>query len=472
MGRITKLELDNLTPADDGRILREDGGLVGKVRAGTRGITVLFRYDFWLNGKKHDFRLGSWPKKSLADIRKARDAVKPDIQRGIDPGTAKKAERIQAQQEAAEIIRQAEQDQVDSRTVQDLFDLWIADGVARKDGNAELRRLFAKDVLPAIGGKELRALSEDDIRAMLRQQMKRGVTRLAVTTHKEVSQMFGWAEKRQPWRRLLADGNPCALVEINKLLPADYEEERDRILSPAEIRQLANAFQHMDNEYANAADRRKATRPVDHKTRIALWLCLGTLCRIGELLLTRWEHVDLDAGIWFIPRENVKGRRGKKQEQTVFLSDFAKRQFRELHHLTGESDWCFPAKNRRGEDVHVCLKSVSKQVGDRQVQFKNRSKPLKGRAFDNSLVLADGANGDWTPHDLRRTGATMMQELGVSLDVIDRCQNHVLAGSRVRRHYLHHDYRDEKTEAWRKLGDRLDAILAGGAEIVHLRREA
>src|SRR5690606_6986324 len=114
-----------------------------------------------------------------------------------------------------------------------------------------------------------------------------------------------------------------------------------------------------------------------------------------------------------------------------------------------------------GEDTHVCLKSISKQVGDRQIQFKSRSRPLKGRAFDNALVLAGGANGAWTPHDLRRTGATMMQGLGVSLDVIDRCQNHLLPG-RVRRVYLRHDYEAEKTEAWRLLGAKLDSILLDG----------
>ncbi len=69
---------------------------------------------------------------------------------------------------------------------------------------------------------------------------------------------------------------------------------------------------------------------------------------------------------------------------------------------------------------------------------------LQQRPHDDTLVLSDGQYGDWTPRDLRRTGATMMQGLGVSLDVIDRCQNHVLAGSRVRRHYLHHDYAEEK----------------------------
>ena len=98
---------------------------------------------------------------------------------------------------------------------------------------------------------------------------------------------------------------------------------------------------------------------------------------------------------------------------------------------------------------------------DRQCRFKNRTKPLAGRHHDDSLVLSKGIKGEWTPHDLRRTGATMMQELGVTLEIIDRCQNHLLGGSKVRRHYLHHDYAKEKTEAWRLLGERLESILAG-----------
>jgi hypothetical protein len=54
----------------------------------------------------------------------------------------------------------------------------------------------------------------------------------------------------------------------------------------------------------------------------------------------------------------------------------------------------------------------------------------------------------------------MMQALGVSLDVIDRCQKHVLAGSLVRRHYLHRDYAEEKKRAWNLLGDRLSEVLS------------
>ena len=118
----------------------------------------------------------------------------------------------------------------------------------------------------------------------------------------------------------------------------------------------------------------------------------------------------------------------------------------------------------------MSVKSVSKQVGDRQMRFKNR-KPLAHRRNDGSLVLAGGKNGEWTPHDLRRTAATMMQSLRVSPDVIGRCQNHVLPGSKVRRHYLHHDYAEEKLDAWRLLGERIDAILSVG-NVIPLQRAA
>lgn len=87
------------------------------------------------------------------------------------------------------------------------------------------------------------------------------------------------------------------------------------------------------------------------------------------------------------------------------------------------------------------------------------TKKPKNRVFDNSLVLAGGDNGEWTPHDLRRTSATTMQRLGIPNDLIDRCQNHVLGGPAVRRHYLLYDFAAEKRAAWEKLGNHLDIML-------------
>lgn len=58
-----------------------------------------------------------------------------------------------------------------------------------------------------------------------------------------------------------------------------------------------------------------------------------------------------------------------------------------------------------------------------------------------------------------RTGATMMQAPGISLELIDRCQNHVLPGSKVRRHYMLLSYADAKGAAWAALRKKLAIIL-------------
>jgi len=397
----------------------------------------------------------------LEVIRAERDQARIQIKKGVKPRDAKRASKIEAQAQVQAVIVQAARRQEENQPVRAMFDAWLADGVARADGNAELRRSFEKDVLPAIGAMPVKDVTEHELRALLRSMIKRGVYRMATRTYNDIVQMFAWAEKRKPWRGLMTDGNPAELVEVHKILPSgiDPDKPRERILSAEELRELRQTFDDMEAAYVAAPVGQKygTDRPLKKETQHALWICLGTSCRIGELLMARWEHLDLDAGEWFVPADNTK----TGTDWQVYLSPFVCRQFKALKELTGETPFCFPARVVPGEVVkqHVCVKSVSKQVGDRQMQFKHRAAPLKNRRHDDSLVLAGGVNGEWTPHDLRRTAATLMQALGVLPDIIDRCQNHVLAGGRVRRHYMHHDYAAEKREAWNRLSVRLDAIL-------------
>jgi integrase len=252
----------------------------------------------------------------------------------------------------------------------------------------------------------------------------------------------------------LIDGNPSELVEIKKLVPKGYTKERKRMLSIDEIKKLKFIFDSTAQSYLVAPSKYGTERPLKKEVQIAMWLCLSTICRIGELLMTEWKHVDFKERTWFIPAANTKGEQGAKTDQLVYLSDFALDQFKQLQALTGDTSWAFPAIFKEG---HVCVKSASKQIGDRQVQFKQRSRKLAGRVENNSLVLSD--DEEWTPHDLRRTGATLMQQLKVHRDVINLCQSHVI-GSKVDRVYLLDEYADEKREAWYKLGNRLEAILS------------
>lgn len=377
---------------------------------------------------------------------------------------------IDFQQQAAEALAKerqaAEQLRATLLPLSDMCEAWMATGVLRKDGNAELRRSFQKDVIPAIGNKPVKDLTEHDLRKVLTTIVGRGRNRMAVRVYRDLVQLFAWAEKRKPWRELLIEQNPAELLEIEKIVAPDYDinDERERVLSPDELRELQYVFHHMHEARQNAKDKRAIAHGLKRESQIAIWICLSTLCRIGELLMAEWAHVDTETGVWRIPKENAKQTNARQQDHIVYLSAFALRQFQALKALQGDKigRWCFPARNAKKantpENTHVCVKSVSKQIGDRQTMFKDR-KALKNRTNDNTLVLAKGANGEWTPHDMRRTGATMMQRAGIGLDIIDKCQNHVLGGSKVRRAYLHHDYAPEKRAAWELLGQKIEEAL-------------
>lgn len=428
-----------------GDSLADGDGLFGTVRlAEGDAITVHWRYAF-----KREVRLGwhycgTWPIMTLESVRTARDGARSALKQGVNPNIKRDADRISERDRLQAVIAADTRRRAEDATLDQMVQAWLATGVLRKDGNTELRRVFEKDVLPRIGTKPVREVTEHDLRDILAAVASRGANRLAVTMLRDIRQVFAWAEKRQPWRRLLLDGNPAQLVRIETIVSRDYDLSniRSRVLTGNEIRELRDIFKRMRERYEAAADKRKAVRPVQRETQCALWVSLATSCRIGELLMAQWKHLDFDAGTWFIPKANTKGSRGKTQDQLVWLSKFAQSQFATLQGLTGETAWCFPARDAQN---HIDLKTVTKQVGDRQ---------------HDSLVLGGGSHGEWTPHDLRRTAATKMQALGVVPDVIDRCQNHVLAGSRVRRHYLTHEYDDEKRDAWQRLGFEIERVLA------------
>ena len=468
MPKLTQRFLESLRPDLDGQILRDEGGLLGTVRAKSDGaISVSFYYRYRFSGKSKDVSCGTWPATSLALIRAKRDEARVMVTAGKDPAAEKRIAREERQLETTAKLAALEQQRTTALTFEDMYKAWIEDGVRRKDDNAELKRTFSTDVLPTLGSTPVSEITENDLRDVLRTIVKRGANRSAVIRRNDLTQLFAWARKRQPWRKLLVEGDPMELIEIEKIVAPEYDLDsfRKRVLSGDEIKELQQIFARRQAEYEAATDKRKVPQPLNHTTRLAIWIMLSTLTRVGETSMARWEHVDLEAGEWFIPKANVKDA---VSDLTIYLSSFALEQFKALHEITGETDWCFPSRDRKS---HLNEKSITKQISDRQWMFKvdregNQRKPKQKRVFDNSLVLSSGAKGKWTSHDLRRTGATMMQSLGVPLDIIDRCQNHVLGGSKVRRSYMHHDYAAEKRQAWFQLGEHLAHLTRTSSDFI------
>ena len=445
-------ELVAIKPEWKGDTLSDGEGLSGEVRY-SGSVSIHFRYAFkWVNKVAWQY-CGAYPTNDMTVIREERNKARDLVKAGIDPRANKKVVKIEAQAAIVDVIRADEQKRASALTFQDLHTAWLKDGVNRSDSNKYIMQSFQRHALPTLGTIEVRNLTENNLRGVYRAIITAGKTPTAIELSKDIGQMLRWAEKRKPWRALLIDGNPAELVDIKQLVPKSYIKERKRLLSIEEIVKLKTIFETAEKNCAETSNKNVTECTLKKEAQLALWICLGTICRIGELLKTEWKHINFEQRTWFIPEANTKGEQGRKSDQIVHLSNFTLDKFEQLHTLTGASKWVFPG---RITNSHVDIKTVSKQVGDRQVKFKSRTRKLKNRVEDNSLVLG---NEDWTPHDLRRTGATMMQKLKISREIINLCQNHVI-GSKVDRVYLLDDYADDKREAWGKLGDRIEAILS------------
>ncbi len=440
MAKLTVKELEAISSSRAGEKIREDGGLVGLIRATRDGVSVKFDWRYRFDGKIRTTTCGTWPKDSMPAIRSARDRLRRLLEDGKDPAAEKLAARIQAQADQAEAVaaqqaRIAELATLDARiTVRDLFERWAkVDLIRRKDGGKEVTRMFEKDVLPTLGELAVEDVRKGHITGVTDTLLARGVTRMAKQIFSLVRQMFRFAVDRD-----IIDADPTA--SIRKARIGGKDVERDRVLSEDEIRLL---------------HRQIPASGMLITTEAAIWLCLSTCCRIGELMNARWDHVDLERAAWRIPPENSKN--GKAH--TISLSDFAINQFHRVRAITGFSPWCYP--DRTGKNP-VSDKSVTKQIGDRQRKAESR---MTGRTkLTWSLLLP---NGKWTPHDLRRTGATLMTKLGVLPEVAERCLNHT-EENRVKRIYQRHSYEEEMRHAWHLLGKRLELLTKDLDRAVHL----
>ncbi|MYM66245.1 tyrosine-type recombinase/integrase [Pseudoduganella sp. FT55W] len=430
MADLTVQAIQKLQPEATYRKYNVSAGLfIGVAASGEKNFIV--RYS--VNKKQIDYRL---PKPfglksdaahiSLMDARAKAAEIRALGKQGIDY-----QKKLEADAQAA-AAQQAQQN-ANNATVQDLYDAWFPT-TRRKDGGDELKRYFNRDILPVIGTKVLRELVEGDIKALIAPAAASGTNRKAVVMLNILKQMFKWAAGRRPWKLLVID-NPTENLKPEDVTQIGYKEvERERVLSRHEIKELVTKL---------------PGARLEKTTEVAIWLALSCCTRIGETLMAEWEHIDLDKGIWFLPEPNTKGI---APEHTVFLSDFAKRQFQALKKITGYSKWCFP---NRENTSHVELRAVTKQTTGRQVMFSKTGAPLQKRSkAGNALVLG---NEKWTPHDLRRTGTTLMQSLGIHTDLTDRILNHV-EQNRMKRIYNRFGYDEDKRDAWIKLGALLDDL--------------
>lgn len=477
---------------------RGTGRLVGRVTP-AGGRTFYYRYSA-SNGERVRLLIGPYEAKgdgrASFTVQQARDKAR-DLSALYRSGIKDLREHLaqqavdarqteaDARAEAAAQRQAAALEASRRLTTRQLFERWCAtelqpmtraDGkrTGRKDGGAYVRAQFERHVFPSIGDVPAANIRKADLLALVDAQKAKGQLRTAAVLLSDLRQMMAFALDRE-----LVEGDPLASVKKARIVGVAVE--RDRVLTPDEVRALAAALPD-----ANMSPR----------TVAGIWLLIATGARVGELMGAIWSDalpadarkarerldelqalaaedgakvgvVNLTDRTWHLP--DTKNQRS----HTIYLSDFALEHLQHLgmlrETLPGTDDlspWVFPARDTRHP---VCIKSFGKQLADRQ---RDPDRRMSGRSRRTHSLSLPG--GRWTAHDLRRTAGTLMAGLGVSGDVIDEALNHMIE-SRVRRTYIRDRREAEQALAFEALGAKLAGIVSGEApagNVVPLKKSA
>lgn len=282
-------------------------------------------------------------------------------------------------------------------------------GKQKTRGWKETERVLCKEVVSRWGKRKITDVKKRDLVLLLDEIKERGAHIMANRTLAYVRGMFSYAVERD-------------VLEVNPFLGMKMPSEevsRERVLAPAEIGAL---WSNLDQ--ASMSD----------SVRRALKMILITGQRPGEVI--GMHSREIDDRWWTIPVARSKN----KQAHRVYLSDAA------LRLIDGRDGYIFNSSIR--DDKPVEVRTLTSSI-KRNLPHTPRSQvvdKLKIRHF--------------VPHDLRRTAATLLAELGVPGDIIDRVQNHITKQKAGVAHiYNRYSYDKEKQLALEALSAKLNEIL-------------
>jgi integrase len=282
----------------------------------------------------------------------------------------------------------------------------------RPRSEAEITRHLTKHA-KSLHSMPIAAISQRNVATLLSELAKDTGSITSNRVRASLCAFFGWVI-REGIR--LPEGNVASYTEKRK------EKSRDRVLTDTELKPIWKAC--ADDDYGSV-----------------LKLLILTGQRAKEISDLRWDEVH-DEQIIF-PGDRTKNGR----QHVVPLSDAAKDILSKI-----------PSKDRR------CV------FGRDDSGFQGWDK-AKGR-IDARIAESEKPLAHWTPHDLRRTVATRMADLGVQPHIIEAVLNHVSGHkSGVAGIYNRATYDKEKREALNLWAEHVMALVEGrAAKILPLKR--
>lgn len=424
---LTDTKLRSLKPGNKAYQEADDGGLFVEVMPG--GAKV-WRLRYRLAGKQEKVTLGDYPTYSLAEARTWRDDGKALAGRGLSPMALKRGDPIPGDaapavkelaeafirnwcMKAIEKVRAKQAETKAGDTVEAFARRWYAEVTEPNNRNPHnVKRVLDKDVIPAIGTKQIADVTITDVLTIIDRIKARGADQMALQTRSVLKRLFAYAIAREK-----TTFNPATAVEARFIASA---KSRDVALTPDEIGRLLRAIYQSSMRRAH---------------KLALHLLILCMVRKSELIEAKWGELDLAKAEWAIPGERMK----KDKPHLVSLSRQAVAMFEELKGLASGSEWIFPS---RGDLKQPIAKSTLNVVV---------------RALEIDVR-------DFVIHDFRRTASTHLHEAGFNSDWIEKCLAHETKG--IRGVYNRAQYAEQRREMLQWWADFVDSQIEENRKVI------
>ena len=281
--------------------------------------------------------------------------------------------------------------------------------------SVQLRPIFERELLPAWRSRLLTEIRPDDLRAHCAAIVDRGAPATAIHVRDILKQIYGFAILHG--ERVAKPADEVDPSSIATFVP------KDRSLSPTEIRIMLKQLEHV------------ATLPT---IRLGMRLYLLTMVRKSELQDAVWDEVDFENAVWTIPKERMK----RTKAHNVYLSRQVLDIMIALKTCAGNSRYLLPSRY----DADAPMSRAT---------FNRVTYAVVERAKLEGLPLEP-----FTVHDLRRTGSTLLNELGFNSDWIEKCLAHE-DGRFSRGIYNKAEYEAQRRHMLQEWSDTVDAWVAG-----------
>ena len=396
---LTDVALKNLKPkAKPYKVTDRDGMYAHVSPSGA----ISFRYDYRLHGRRETVSFGRYGAAGISLARAREKCI--DARRAVADG------RSPAQDKQREKRRLLE-----AQSFGEFGDRWLEKAPMADSTRSMRKAILNRELRPVWQKRLLTEILPDDLRALCAKIVDRGAPATAIHVRDIVKQIYGFAILHG--ERLANPADEVGPSSVATFTP------RDRSLSPAEIRVLLKVLDQV---------------PTLPTIRLGMRLFLLTMVRKSELQDAIWSEVDFENAVWSIPKERMK----RSRPHNVYLSRQTLDIMIALRTCAGNSKYLLPS--RYDADAPMSRATFNRVTYAAVEKAKQEGLPLE----------------PFTVHDLRRTGSTLLNELGFNSDWIEKCLAHE-DGRSSRGVYNKAEYEHQRRHMLQEWADMIEAWSEG-----------